>query len=171
MELDLQIDFYILNKNIIIFLRILFNIGKIINQNIQTNKILKNINQTLEFLAKPENVSLTKKVIIDKLIIFINTLITIQSNREINKIIQDFLETNLAKPYTTLSDKTILQEIAKNYKVQLEKYTIEKMIPKLLETSKGSLSGIKIALNEINTIGITKPTEKKLLLNLVKQLL
>jgi hypothetical protein len=128
-------------------------------------KIFNNINQTLDFLIKPENVSLLKRVITDKLIIFINTLITIQSNQEINEIIQELLEKNLAEPYTNLSDKTILQEISKNYKVQLEKYTIEKMIPKLLENSgKGSLSGIKIALNEINTIGITKPTEKKLLL-------
>lgn len=131
-------------------------------------KALKNINTTLDYLKK--NKSLLKKVITEKLIIFLNSYIKTQINKEINLLLKkiitnDQLKKLLVSPYKKLPSN-LLTDISKYYDTQLHKYTISTMIPKILSASaEDTFLSITYALIDLNVGNYTKPSEKKLLLN------
>jgi hypothetical protein len=131
-------------------------------------KALKNINSSLDYLKK--NKPLLKKVITEKMIIFLNSYIKIQINDEIISLLQniftdDHLNKLLTSSYTKLPNK-LLTDISKYYNDQLHKYTINTMIPKILSLSDGGIFlSVTDALIDLNVGDYTKPSEKKLLLN------
>lgn len=128
----------------------------------KTKQILSDV---LEYIKTNE--SLLKKLITEKLIIFLNSLLKIQINEEIDYLLQDMIKKNLlSSPYKELKNNTLLQDLRKLYDRQLKKYTIATMLPKLLTSSNsGFLMGVKLALSELNVSTGTKISEKKLLLN------
>ena len=139
------------------------------------DKIVKNIEKTLDYLEK--NDILLKKVIIDKLIIFLNSYIKILINEEINSLVQeifikdvlkDLVDKNLlALPYKSLpQNKDLVNDISKFYNTQLHKYTIDTMIPKILsEDTSGIFKSITDALIDLNGASFVETGKRKLLLN------
>jgi len=128
-------------------------------------KIKKTLDKTLEYIKTNE--PLLKKLISEKLIIFLNSLIKIQINEEINYLLQDMIKKDLlSSPYKELKNDKLLQDLRKLYDIKLRKYTAATMLPKLLTSSGSSfLMGVKLALSELNVSTITKIGERKLLLN------
>jgi len=129
------------------------------------NKTKEILNNTLEYIKT--NQSLLKKLITEKLIIFLNSLLKIQINEEIDYLLQDMIKNDLlSSPYKELKNNELLQDLRKLYDRQLKKYTTATMLPKLLTSSGSSfLMGVKLALSELNVSTGTKIGERKLLLN------
>ena len=128
-------------------------------------KVLQTFNETFAYLLKAENESLSKKVIVEKLIIFINSYIKIQVNKEVNDLLSNITDKYSASSFDK-TDKKIIENVKSQYSVQLKKYTLNDMIPKLLKTSGGTmLDAIIDALRSINSDSFISSGEKKLLLD------
>jgi hypothetical protein len=129
------------------------------------DKIMNVFQETFTYLTKAENESLLKKVIIEKLIIFINSYIKIQVNKEVNNLLSNVTEKYLSTAHDK-ADINLISNIKAHYSVQLKKYTLGTMIPSLLKNNDAStLDAIIDAIGNISSDSFTTSGEKKLLLD------
>jgi hypothetical protein len=159
-----------------------FKISELLNKNEYTNVILNTqtylsneaipenklnvLMESLNYLLKPENEDLLKKVVIEKIILFINSYIKIQVNQEINGLLDNITNLMLTNPLRQISDDTIVQDVKNEYSTELKKYTMQNMIPQLLKKiNVGTWSALTQALISTDNTLLSKSTENKLLLN------
>lgn len=128
-------------------------------------KIKDNMSSSFDYLLRPENETLAKKVIIEKLIIFMNSYIKIQINEEINDLLSNITDKFITEPLKKLNTRMI-KDVKAQYEVQLKKYTLNTMIPELLKRTKvNTLGAIYDALIGIDSGSLAKSNERKLLVN------
>jgi hypothetical protein len=138
---------------------------KLKDSNVPKN-ILKSLDDGLNYLLKIENIILAKNVIIEKLIIFMNSYIRMQINQEINDLLSTISSEFLISPFRRLEDDKIINDVKSEYEVKLKKYTLQTMIPELLKKTKITILGILTdALIGIDSGLLIKSGERKLLLN------
>lgn len=136
-----------------------------LNEDEIPKKIMQTFDETFNYLMMSENELLLKKVIIEKLVIFLNSYVKIQINKEVNNLLSGITD----KYFISAIDKVdakIIEKIKNQYSVQLKKYTLESMIPKLLKKySSGTFDAIIDAIGNMNTNLFKNSGEKKLLLD------
>ena len=137
---------------------------KLIKEKIPT-KTLQIFNETFLYLLKAENINLLKKIMVEKLIIFINSYLKIQINREVNNLLSNISD-KFAMSALNKIDSQIIENVKSHYDIQLKKYTLRSMIPKILKNnSAGTFDAIIDAMTSINTDAFITSGQKKLLLD------
>ena len=136
-----------------------------LNEDEIPKKILQTFDETFNYLMMSENELLLKKVIIEKLVIFVNSYVKIQINKEVNNLLSGITD----KYFISAIDKVdakIIEKIKNQYSIQLKKYTLVSMIPKLLKKySSGTFDAIIDAIGNMSTDLFKNSGEKKLLLD------
>lgn len=128
-------------------------------------KTLQIFNETFLYLLKTENINLLKKIMVEKLIIFINSYLKIQINREVNNLLSNISD-KFAMSALNKIDSQIIENVKSHYDIQLKKYTLRSMIPKILKNnSTGTFDAIIDAMTSINTDAFITSGQKKLLLD------
>ena len=128
-------------------------------------KILEIFDETFLYLKKAENEALLKKVIVEKLIMFINSYIKIHVNKEVNELLSNITDKYLTSALNKV-DAKIIENVKSQYSAPLKKYTIHSMIPKLLKKdTSDTFNAIIDALRSISSDSFITSGEKKLLLD------
>jgi hypothetical protein len=135
-----------------------------INSSNIPKKKKEEILSSLEFLNRDENKELLKKILNEKIILYLNSLITIDSNNEISYIINYFFTDQLQTIISDPNLKTLQSFIKTFYTTELSKYTFNKMIPNILQNNSSIFNELTTLLVDINTTNYTKQ-QHKLLLN------
>lgn len=130
------------------------------------NQILTALNDSLEYLLKPVNKSLLKKVIVEKLIFFINSYINLQINEEINNILVNITDKYFTSSLQALSDDKMILDVKSQFETQLKKYTLNTRIPELLTNIHiNTLKTITDTMVNMDSSLLAKSGERKLLQN------
>lgn len=137
----------------------------LLNEGISEKKLNLLMN-SLDYLLKPENEELLKKVVIEKIILFINSYIKIQVNEEINGLLVNIKNLMISNPLRKLEDDVIIQDVKNEYSTELKKYTMQNMIPELLKRMNvGTWTALTQALVSTDDTLLKKSNQRKLLLN------
>jgi hypothetical protein len=130
------------------------------------NQILTALNDSFSYLLESGKESLLKKVIVEKLIIFINSYISLQINEEINKILLNINDKYLTSPLKKLSDDNIILDVRSQFEIQLKEYTLNTRISELLtNTNINTFKTITDAMIKMDSSLLAKSGERKLLQN------
>lgn len=135
-----------------------------INNTMIPKKKKDEIKKSLEYLKRDENKELLEKILMEKLILYLDSLITIDSNKEISYIINYFFAQQLQSIISGQNLKNLQTFIKTFYTTELSKYTFNKMVPNILRNNSSIFNELTTLLIDINTTNYTKQ-QHKLLLN------